>query len=288
MANKSKKNVKRMVEDLSEQVAEEAYGEIDINMYDVEDITAISGDILDKVKCGDIINKLDVSGRHSYRVSYKKAGTGICMTYCDASVVETVSYDFTGGIWVYNSTDVTPIPGGGSGGNEVYKEIDVSDINNATLADVFSKLNYDITSKEELKCYVEILYKVSTSSDIKRIKGLINLGYASYMGGYRVFFNEDISTEKTRFTYYELTNNDAQVVSNLSVENYFLTVSGSYDKSYTYVLSCTKTNTALIKGILYFDASNNNIQKLNYPNDTTKTYVLKCVNGSLTWVEEQA
>jgi hypothetical protein len=49
--------------------------------------------------------------RHLYNVSYKGEGVGegICMTYVDASVVETVSYDYTADGWAYNSTDTTPI-----------------------------------------------------------------------------------------------------------------------------------------------------------------------------------
>ena len=38
-------------------------------------------------------------------VSYKKDDTGMCLTYADASVVETQSYDYTEGHWVYNSED---------------------------------------------------------------------------------------------------------------------------------------------------------------------------------------
>ena len=39
-------------------------------------------------------------------VSYKEHHVGICLTYSAAGYLETVSYDYTDGHWVYNSTDV--------------------------------------------------------------------------------------------------------------------------------------------------------------------------------------
>lgn len=79
--------------------------------YDVENITAIDGEVLSALKCGDQVVKHTAAMQHLYFVSYKGAGVGqgLCLTYCDASVVETVSYDFTENGWVYNSTDVTPL-----------------------------------------------------------------------------------------------------------------------------------------------------------------------------------
>ena len=72
-------------------------------------ITTLTTNQINSLKCGDIVCKEDSTGKHAYIVSYKKDGTGICLTYADASVVETVSYDYSGSAWVYNSTDITPI-----------------------------------------------------------------------------------------------------------------------------------------------------------------------------------
>ena len=74
----------------------------------VGSIDHITSEDLSSLECGDIVCKEDATGKHSYIVSYKSE-EGICLTYTDASVVETVSYDYTGGEWVYNSTDITPI-----------------------------------------------------------------------------------------------------------------------------------------------------------------------------------
>lgn len=74
-------------------------------IYIVDNIKAISGDILSKLKAGDIVLKNTNGQLHAYNASFKKNGEGICLTYTDASVVETQSYDYTDGAWVYNSED---------------------------------------------------------------------------------------------------------------------------------------------------------------------------------------
>ena len=75
----------------------------------VSNMTTLTDAQINALACGDVIVKEDSSGKHSYRVSYKKDKTGICITYSDASCIETVSYDYTDGHWVYNSTDVADL-----------------------------------------------------------------------------------------------------------------------------------------------------------------------------------
>lgn len=77
-------------------------GKQDKLVYQVEDIKNIPQDICTALKVGDIVNK----GNHSYRVTFKKNDEGMCLTYVDASRVETQSYDLTDGVWVYNSEDL--------------------------------------------------------------------------------------------------------------------------------------------------------------------------------------
>ena len=60
------------------------------------------------MRCGDYLVKKDASGEHAYKVTFKKEGVGMCLTYMDASVIETQSYDYVDGEWVYNSEDKTP------------------------------------------------------------------------------------------------------------------------------------------------------------------------------------
>ena len=80
-----------------------------VKKIEVIDITKLNDNQINKLECGDIVAKNTNGQYHTYILSYKQNGVGICLTYTDASVVETVSYDFTESHWVYNSTDVTPI-----------------------------------------------------------------------------------------------------------------------------------------------------------------------------------
>lgn len=79
---------------------------------EVTDITALTGDQLDALNVGDKVAKKTGTAQHLYVVSYKDAENGgLCLTYTDASTVETVSYDHTESGWAYNSTDKTNIAG---------------------------------------------------------------------------------------------------------------------------------------------------------------------------------
>ena len=75
----------------------------------VADVKNIDGAIIEQLKCGDIVIKEDASGEHAYVVTFKSE-SGMCMTYTDASCVETQSYDKDGDDWVYNSEDKSILP----------------------------------------------------------------------------------------------------------------------------------------------------------------------------------
>ena len=80
-----------------------------VQKFETSNITNISDEELDSIKCGDIIVKKTISGdnilSHAYICTYKEDKAGICLSYFDASGAETVSYDYTDGHWMYNSTD---------------------------------------------------------------------------------------------------------------------------------------------------------------------------------------
>lgn len=79
---------------------------------EVADITGLTDDQLDALNVGDKVAKKTGTAQHLYVVSYKDAENGgLCLTYTDASTVETVSYDHTASGWAYNSTDKTNIAG---------------------------------------------------------------------------------------------------------------------------------------------------------------------------------
>ena len=74
-----------------------------------EEIKSLPSEVLEQLDCGDFIIKKTGNQKHRYFVSYKEDGVGMCFTYVDASIVETISYDKVDGAWVYNSTDTTQI-----------------------------------------------------------------------------------------------------------------------------------------------------------------------------------
>lgn len=74
----------------------------------VENITAIAGELLEALSCGDQVIKSDASGEHAYIVSYKGTG-GLSLSYFDCDNVETVAYTKTGDVWAYDDTTVTHI-----------------------------------------------------------------------------------------------------------------------------------------------------------------------------------
>ena len=80
------------------------------NSLATESITEMTDEQLDKLQVGDTVAKKTGTAEHLYTVTYKDAENGgLCLTYMDASVVETVSYDHTESGWAYNSTDKTPL-----------------------------------------------------------------------------------------------------------------------------------------------------------------------------------
>ena len=74
---------------------------------EVSNVKSLSSEQCENLKCGDIVVKKDASGEHAYKVTFK-SDTGMCLTYHDASVIETQSYDKVGQNWVYNGEDKTP------------------------------------------------------------------------------------------------------------------------------------------------------------------------------------
>lgn len=74
------------------------------------DITKLTNEQLDMLEVGSKVVKVTGTDKHLYQVTYKATiGGGICLSYFDASVVETVSYDRTPEGWVLNGIDKTPL-----------------------------------------------------------------------------------------------------------------------------------------------------------------------------------
>ena len=78
-------------------------------VYGASSITELSDEMLSGLKVGDCVQKKTGNMKHAYFVTYKEEEHGICLSYFAAGYLETVSYDYTGGHWVYNSTDVVNV-----------------------------------------------------------------------------------------------------------------------------------------------------------------------------------
>ena len=106
---------------------------IKLNVSNVKTLT--NADI-ESLNCGDVVVKEDASGKHPYLVSFKSA-TGICLTYVDASLVETQSYDKVNNNWVYNSEDKTEFSS--LGGTKLYRHELI--FNDAESSKIYCVLN---------------------------------------------------------------------------------------------------------------------------------------------------
>ena len=80
-----------------------------IKRLEVTNITTMNNDEINSLSCGDIVIKNESGNKHTYVVTYKEDNQGICLTYTDATYLETVSYDYIDGTWTYNSTDTMPL-----------------------------------------------------------------------------------------------------------------------------------------------------------------------------------
>ena len=90
-------------EELAEALADK------VSSLTVLNITALTDAQLNGLKCGDVVLKEDSTGKHAYKVTYKQEHHGICLSYFDCGYLETISYDYTDGHWVFNSKDVCEV-----------------------------------------------------------------------------------------------------------------------------------------------------------------------------------
>ena len=149
-------------------------------VLEVSNVKTLSNAQIDLLRCGDYLVKKDASGEHAYKVTFK-SDTGMCITYHDASVIETQSYDKIDGVWTYNSEDKTP---------NLLELQNVEDAPSGTIADA---LGLDSNGK---------LVKGTISGGTKLYKHQLLLGVVPANGKlYNMVDNNDaISLEKTTYT----------------------------------------------------------------------------------------
>lgn len=79
--------------------------EMSSDLIEVTNIKQLSDEECNVLKVGDIVAKKTGEQYHCYIVTFKQDKVGLCLSYFDASCIETQSYDYTNGHWVYNSED---------------------------------------------------------------------------------------------------------------------------------------------------------------------------------------
>lgn len=114
-------------------------------VLEVSNVKTLSNAQIDLLRCGDYLVKKDASGEHAYKVTFK-SDTGLCLTYHDASVIETQSYDKIDGVWTYNSEDKTPNLLEISGGTKLYKHNLVLSVNFEVGGSSYNVIRLDFIS----------------------------------------------------------------------------------------------------------------------------------------------
>lgn len=235
------------------------------NLVKVEtssDISELSDEVLDSLKVGDVVQKVTGNMKHCYIVTYKEEHKGICLSYFDCGYLETISYDYTLGHWVFNSKDVC----------EVQEKI-------TTNTDLYVK-SLSIGSKNINELFVKIMDAPSSTTLTDEQKAIIKDGVfinGTFMG-YKnpVFFPSNSTTygcfigcypdeSGTPFSISSYVINASNVISKQGAEIRFNS-NGKLDLSTLYRV--------------------NGKEIPNYPSDTG-TYVPKCVDGVLTWVADE-
>jgi len=97
----------------------------------VEDMTTLTTEDCNKLQPGMLVAKKTGNQYHVYMVSYKEEGVGMCLTYVDASRVETQSYDCTDNEWVYNSEDLVEF-------SNYYNKTEVENLIDASITTVLN------------------------------------------------------------------------------------------------------------------------------------------------------
>ena len=145
-----------------------------IELANTQDIEHLSDSFLNELKAGDIITKQTGEQKHTYVVSYKEEKHGICLTYVDCGYMETISYDYTNGHWVFNSKDVIEVPT--QSGTKLYKHTlgfdDVGEGTATMFIDVIMLRPAQFSNEGDLEDYRKQIISINSS---------VNSGKALYL-----------------------------------------------------------------------------------------------------------
>ena len=249
----------------SEKQLKELISEMSGDILEVRNVKQLNDEQCNGLKVGDIVAKKTGKQYHCYIVTYKQDKHGLCLSYFDASVVETQSYDYTAGHWVYNSEDKTEL--GGSG---------LPDVNGADNGSVLEVIDGQ-WAKGRKKVNVIDAPASTTLTDEE-----LNL----FKEG--VFINGTFAGLNNPVIFPAKPYSDTLLVG-------IVCGGGSAAKQYFYYYKIENKVFSLDNAIIcfeYFQLTLSKVSELNgkavpnYPSNTG-TFTLKCVDGVLTWVQDQ-
>ena len=183
----------------------------DIKVLETSNITGLTTEQCESLNVGDIVVKLTSNQKHTYTVSYKEAGVGMCLTYVDASVIETVSYDCIEDNWVYNSTDVT----------EVASKSDIPSAIHLYEHNIRYYLDFGCSGGIELnfKMITTSANKVSESDILSYLTRFYGASTRYYLPAFKTLFNNQNYFE-TISTAYDQTNDTLYAYNGSYLETY--------------------------------------------------------------------
>lgn len=247
----------------SKKQLEELISEMSGDILEVKNVKQLNDEQCNSLKVGDVVAKKTGSQYHLYLVTYKQEKHGLCLSYFDASVVETQSYDYTGGHWIYNSEDKTEFAELGG--------LTPEQANLLYVRKMDAPASTTLTDEE----FAKIIEGVFINGDFLGFHNPVldpaNLIFGNYTGLIRFSKAEKIGI--ARYTI----NPTTKVIS----------YSANNDMLYYYpglpgnILKVIQINNTIIRDDML------KILNLATPQDaSTSTYVPKLVNGTWTLVKE--
>lgn len=238
---------KRMVpEPLLKRLEELNSVELPIKLDNVSNIAALTDEEINSLEAGDIVVKKTGNQKHAYIVTYKEDKQGICLTYADATYIETVSYDYTAGHWVYNSKDSI----------ELQPKLTAGD--NITITDgVISATDTKYTAGTN----ITITDGVISAAGGTKYKHAIYIGYTGSQSSAHIFLNIE-TDDNTLFTKDSSNNTFAQYLYNKGItsRDKAIQVSGTYyinSEAIERPVLCLYANSQNGFGVLDIKAADN-------------------------------
>lgn len=190
----------------SESQLKELISEMSGDILEVKNVKQLNDEQCNNLKVGDIVAKKTGSQYHLYLVTYKQEKHGLCLSYFDASVVETQSYDYTDGHWVYNSEDKTALEGGG--GTKLFQHVIYLNAENTTILTITSTSSESLVGTNvKSSAFRDFLQNATICGTLKQGAAVPSrfIGAYSSAGNYGILHVPSSATSISMFTLNDFT-----------------------------------------------------------------------------------